>query len=111
MPSKLEDTIIQSLNRHLGQIKHYVSAEADGAGVSKIAIEVGSPEASVLRSKVSDSFIRLTALAELAHLQDSGMSEFTYQKVVTIEKEGNRLMRTFGWMYGESAAANGSKQE
>ena len=100
MTTILEQSIIRSLNRHLDLIRHYVSHDADGSGMVPINSEVGSPEASVLRSKVSDAFIKLMALAELAHIQDSGLSEGTYQEIVSIEKEGNRLMRTFGWMYG-----------
>ncbi len=111
MTQKLEETIVQSLDRHLDQIRHYVTAEGEGSGTKKVAIELGSPEASVLRSKVSDAFIKLTALAELAHLQESGLSEFAYQQIVTIEKEANRLMRTFGWMYGEGQRANSAKSE
>ncbi len=98
--SKLEKAIIASLNRYLKEIRHYVSHDMEASGAKELAQEIGESEDDVLRNQVSNAFIALTALAELAHIQDSGLSEKSYQEILVIEKEANRLIRTFGWMYG-----------
>lgn len=98
--SKLEKAIISSLNRYLKEIRHYVSNDIEASGAKELAEEIGESEDDVLRNQVSNAFIALTALTELAHIQDSGLSEQSYQEILAIEKEANRLIRTFGWMYG-----------
>ncbi len=98
--SKLEKAILASLNRYLKEIRHYVSHDIESSGAKELDKEMGEPEDEVLRNQVSNAFIALTALAELAHIQDSGLSESTYQEILVLEKEANRLIRTFGWMYG-----------
>ncbi len=98
--SKLEAAIIASLNRYLDHIRLYVSTGVDESRVKELAEDSGQSEDSVLRSEVSDAFVGLTSLTELAHMQDSGLSEMAYLKIIAIEKEANKLIRAYGWMYG-----------
>ncbi|MFT6834287.1 MAG: hypothetical protein ACJA0H_000315 [Francisellaceae bacterium] len=58
-----------------------------------------SEDKEMLRFHVSDLFTQLTSLTELGLIQESGMSDSSAEKLISIHDEVTKVSRTFSWMY------------
>lgn len=86
MASKqLEKTIVGLAEQKLIEFKDFVSNKSE--------------DEEMLRFHVSSLFTQLTTLTELGFIKESGMSEPSTIKLVSIHNEVTKLSRAFSWMY------------
>ncbi|KZX80679.1 hypothetical protein A3715_19275 [Oleiphilus sp. HI0009] len=98
MSNKLEENIIDLANHWLSELRSRVGNPISERE-KEIVIDLGESEYGYLSEEVSRAWIRLGVLTDIGQLSDSGLSDHAINKLSEIEKEGNRLIRTFSYMY------------
>lgn len=83
---QLEQTIIQVTEQHVRELRSWIGNPDDLENHRQV--------------EIPDAASRIWALAELAHLVDSGLSQDGIKRLKALEIECNGLLRTLGWISG-----------
>lgn len=82
--SKIELTLIKVANLRIAELRSFIAKPDPDKWQSKI--------------DVSTVYVGLSQLIELAHINDSGLSNETRQELISLEGEMNGLIRTYNWL-------------
>lgn len=89
----LENTLITTAEQWGRELRSDVAR-----GPSEYDEEAGG--ADMWKHSVLQTVTNIQALAHIAHIQDSGLSEAGSRRLLELEQECLALLRTFGWLSG-----------